>query len=169
MGSFLHLQERGKNFLASRVQQERGLAILTRAPDCTDEMPEQPASHIRRIRNRSLASRQLTRPQPGNCPFTSNAADGLGKVQLRRITHAAVPVVALHLVSVLRNQRATDRVAGTSSTSQESEGVAVHANVTLRVDGRAFGIRDAGVHSPSCRFTTKRKLNGLLRFQSPRM
>src|SRR3569833_1661658 len=92
MRSFLHLQKRGKHFLAGRIQQERGLAILTRAPNCTDEMPEQSASHVRRIRNGSLASRQLTRPQSSNCPLTCSATDGLGSVQLRRITHAAVPI-----------------------------------------------------------------------------
>src|SRR5262249_15708547 len=126
MWPLVHLQKRRENLFSRGIQQERSLAILTRAPYRAHQVPDQAPTHLGRVSNGRLARSQLARPQSADGPFPCAATDRLRSIQLDAIACGAVPVIALHLIGVLRDQRAADRVAGARRRREETQRVAVN-------------------------------------------
>ena len=167
MGPLLHLQERRKDLLAGRVQQERGLAVLAGAADRADEVSEQAARHVGREGHRDLAGAEPARTEPRHSAYTCGAADGGDGFQLRRVARDGEPVVALHVIAGLCDERAADRMAAGRVAGEKAERVAVDTRVALTAHGGALGVGNAGVHVQARGLTFARQLDRALRGEVP--
>src|SRR2546421_274881 len=167
VGPLLHLQERRKDLLAGRVQQERGLAVLAGAADRADEVSEQAARHVGREGHRDLAGAEAARTEPRHSAYTCGAADGGDGFQLRRVARDGEPVVALHVIAGLCNERAADRVAAGRVAGEKAERIAVDTRVALTAHGCALGVGNAGVYGQARGLTFARQLDRTLRAKVP--
>ncbi len=118
--ALMHLHERRKDALARGIQQKRRLAILTCTANGADEMLDQAAGHLRREDHRRFACRQLSRPQSCDSTFAGLAAYGLSRVEIRGVSRCRVPVITLHLLALLRDERAAQGVAGPRVATEKS-------------------------------------------------
>jgi len=156
----VHLQERGKHLHAGRVQQKRGLAVLTGAANGADEMPDESARHVGGESHGSLARGEPPCAEARQRALAGDAADDGGILEVGRVARNAVPVIALHLRALLGQQRAAHRMAGGGVAGEEPERVAIHAGMALAADRGAFGVADTRVHRKSRRFALARQLDG---------
>src|SRR6185295_13497282 len=114
------------------------------AAHCGDEMPEQAARDLRRKEHGRLARADATATEARERTFAGLAPDDLERLQIVRIARRREPVVALHVLAFLGEKDAAQAVARARVAFDEAMRVAVHPHIALRVDRRAFGIRDAG-------------------------
>ena len=114
---------------------------------------------LRVVRRR--APRRARARSPGDAP------DAHGVLQVLRIARQRVPVVTLHVIAVLGDERGAHRVTGGGIAGEEAERVAVDAGVALRVDRRTLGVGDPRIHRQSRRLARARQLDGPLRREVP--
>ena len=165
----LHGDE-GREHLAARgLEQERGLAILAGAADRTDEVPDQATRHLGHERHRRLARRQPAGAESRQRAAARGAADSGDRLELRRVARHGVPVVALHVLTLLRDERSAHRVAGGGVAGEKAERVAVHTAVALAADCRALGVADTRIEREPRRLALARQLDGALRRELPGM
>jgi hypothetical protein len=127
------------------------------------------ARHVGGEQDRRLAGADLPCPQPRDGALTGAAADRLARLQRPRIARRAVPVVALHVAAILRQQHAAHAVAGHRVAGQETVGIAVHPHAAVRGNRRALGIGQPLVHGQAGGLGGARQLDGLLGGEFPRV
>src|SRR5262249_6827282 len=141
----LHGEEGREHLLAGGVEQERGLAVLTRAADRADEVPEESARQVGGEGHRRLLRRHAPRAEARERASSGGAPDARGVLELGGIAREREPVVALHVLALLGEERAAHGVAGRGVAGEEAERVAVHAGVALAVDARALRVADTRI------------------------
>src|SRR5205823_12197094 len=95
----------------------------------------------------------------GHGAYTCGAADAGDGFQLGRVARDREPVVALHVIAGLCNERAADRVAAGRVAGEKAERVAVHTRVALTAHGCALGVGNAGVYGEARGLTFARQLD----------
>src|SRR2546430_12481782 len=82
-------------------------------------------------------------------PYTTlfRSADAGDGFQLRRVARDGEPVVALHVIAGLCDERAADRMAAGRVAGEKAERVAVDTGVALTAHGGALGVGDARVYT----------------------
>ena len=108
------------------------------------------------------------RAEPRHSTFAGDAPDGGHIEQILRIARARVPVVALHVLTGLREQHAAHRVTRSNVAREEPVRVAVDAYAALRANTRAFRVAETRIDCQPRSLATARKLDRLLRVQCPR-
>ena len=128
-------QERRKDRLPARIEQERGAPILARAANRAHEMTEQSARQLRCEQHRRAPRRQAAVHRAArSARSAARRPIDCGDSSACGIARDRVPVVALHVVALLRDQRAAERVAGARQPGQKAMAVAVDAHAAVRVD-----------------------------------
>src|SRR4029077_14175018 len=99
--------------------------------------------------------------------YTCGAADAGDAFKLCRVARDGEPVVALHVIAGLRDERAADRVAAGRVAGEKAERVAVDTRVALTAHGCALGVGDARVHTQARGLTFARQLDRSLLAEGP--
>ena len=130
-----------------------------------------PRARSGREGDRCLARRQPLRAQARERALARRCARCSPRSSRSRGSRATrVPVVALHVLAVLGDERAADRVAGARSSRRGSRESCRTPPVWRCVLTRAaLGIADARIHRQSGRLALARQLDGPLRRQIPGM
>ncbi len=119
--------------------------------------------------HRAFAGAELAPVQAGQRALGGTLADTLRDGEFAGQPAAVVPVVALHVVAVLRDHRAAQAVARARVAADKAMAVAVDEAGTLGVDGRAFGVADPRI-AATCRvFALARDAGGLVGAHLPGM
>ena len=114
-------------------------------------MPEETRCDGRFEQHRRLRRGNFARADALHRALARAASDHVGRNEIQRIARRLVPIVALHVFILARDERAPDAVARARVAIDESKRVAVNEVRFLGRDRRAFGIaheavdREAGV------------------------
>src|SRR5262249_10302315 len=100
--------------------------VLRRAADRAHEVPEESARHLGREQYRRLARGELAPAETRHGTLPCVATDGFDVLEIVTIPGARKPVVALHVIALLREQHAADAMTAARVAIQKTEGVAVH-------------------------------------------
>ena len=168
MRPLVHLHPRGEDALAGSAQQEARLAVLCAAADRANEMPDEAACHFRREQHRCPSRGDPPRAEPGHGALAGDAADVRSRREIAPIARALVPVVALHLAILARQQHATERMAGGAVAGKETVAVAIDAYPALRADARPLGVVDARIDGATRCLAFTRQRHRRLRSDVPR-
>ena len=163
------IEESRKHLLAGGIEQERGAPILAGAADGADEMAEQAARQFRRIQHRRAPGDSRRAPRRRSARCAARLPIALAGSSAARLRATRIPVVALHVLALLRHQRAAQRMAGARKAGQEAVTVAVHAHAAVRGHGGALGIFQPRIAGQPRRLALARQLDGLLRLDVPGM
>src|SRR3569833_2899129 len=107
MRLFVDAHEGGKHLLAEAVEQKRRFAIEALAADCANELREAAARDLGDEDHRRLPRGEA----PAAAPPHRARADLAHGLELLAVTRHRVPVIALHAVTVVGDDRATHAVA----------------------------------------------------------
>src|SRR5271168_3694286 len=127
-----------KYLLTGCLEQEGGTPILVHAPDRGDEMTIESARQLRREQHRRAARGQAAGAQAAQRALRGMSADHSRRLDRFRVTCDRVPVVALHLLILLRDQSAAQRMAGARVAGEKAVAVAVHAHAAMGRECRAL-------------------------------
>src|SRR5262245_59043085 len=117
MRSLLQRDPRRQNFLARGIEQERCATILTAAAYRRDQMTDESARHLRHEQHGRGASAQLSCTEAFERALRGTLADRCALFHFAPIANGAIPIVALHVVVLLCDDRAAERVHGAFVTA----------------------------------------------------
>ena len=169
MRLFLDINDRGNHRLAETVEQERGLAVEVAAGNGRDQAGNQAAGQRGFEQHRHLRRLQLAAAQPPDGTLAGQPADMLWRFQVSRCARRCVPVIALHAVALLGDDRGADAVARGRIAGAESMAVGIDRQAFGIGDAGAFGIADTRIDCTGCRLATFGKFDCLLHRNIPRM
>ena len=139
------------------------------AGDRTQQVTDQRTRDFRREQHRIFAGGQRTRRHPRQGPFRRLPADGDRRLQVVARKRAAVPAVALHVLALPGDQRATQRVLGAAVAAEEAMRIGVHGNAFPAAHRGAIGVGDARIELAARRFAGQGQVDRMVRIQRPRM
>src|SRR3569833_2310198 len=169
MRLFVDAHEGGKHLLAEAVEQKRRFAIEALAADCANELREEAARDLGDEDHRRLPRGVAPAAEPPHRALARARADLAHGLELLAVTRHRVPVIALHAVTVVGDDRATHAVARARIGADETVAVAVHAITAVTRHARAFLIGDARIHRARRRFALLRELDRALGGDVPRV
>src|SRR4029079_1498168 len=118
--------ERREYLLSQAIEQERRLPVETAAAHGGHEMPHEALCRRGLEQHGRLARGYLARVQPLYRALAGAPPDALRGRHLGRIAAGFVPIVALHLVVLPRDQAAPDAMARGWIAREKPQGVAVN-------------------------------------------
>src|SRR3569832_2944204 len=148
MRLFVDAHEGGKHLLAEAVEQKRRFAIEALAADRANELREEAARALGDEAHRRLPRGEAPAAEPPHRALARARADLAHGLELLAVTRHRVPVIVLHAVTVVGDDRATHAVARTRIGAEKAVAVGVDAITAVTAHRRAIGIGDACVHRP---------------------
>ncbi len=159
----------GKHALAETVEQKRCLAVLTRAADRGDEVPEQPPGQFRGKDHGYASGRDLARIQAPQCACRRDFANSLRFQQSVGRTRCRVPVIALQRAVLACDNACAHRVTARGNNARKTVTVRVRGAACARCGRGALRVRDARVDRARGVFAIQGEFRRRLDIELPRV
>src|SRR3569833_2932811 len=132
-------------------------------------MFDQSAGHVGRETDRRFAGGKLARAESRGGALPRGTPDRTRRPQPGGIASGGVPIVPLHYLTLLCDERAAQRVTRTGNAREKAKRIPIDARMTVGAQRAAFRIVDPRVDlAPRC-FAALRDIDRLLRRERPRM